>query len=178
MCSVIMNLFGRRRQQLRGPRIRWQARGMRAPHLAILLVFASAIVLPAEDDGLPAGKEKETFVKMCSNCHAMARVTKARYSKKFWSSVVDDMVSRGAEGTEEDAELVINYLSRHFGKPVNINVASAKEIQEGLSFKGAEAELVVKYRADNGPLKAFEDLLKIPGLNAKLLDEQKKNIQF
>ena len=151
---------------------------MRALLLAILLTLLSVVVLPAEDDGLPAGKEKETFVKMCSNCHAMARVTKARYSKKFWSSVVNDMVSRGAEGAEEDAELVINYLTRHFGKPVNINAATAKEIQEGLSFKAAEAGLVVKHRAENGPLKAYEDLLKIPGLNAKLLEEQRKNIQF
>ena len=189
MCSVIMNLFGRRRQHttleqhsimdaLQCPRIRWQARVMRALILSILMVSFTAVLLKAEDDGLPAGKEKETFLKMCSNCHAMARVTKARFSKKFWSSVVDDMVSRGAEGTEEEAELVISYLSRHFGKPVNVNTATAKEIQEGLSFKAAEAELLVKHRTDNGAFKVFEDLLKIPGLNAKLLDEQKKNIQF
>ena len=151
---------------------------MRALLLVILLTCSSAGLLKAEDDGLPAGKEKEIFLRMCSNCHAMARVTKARFSKKFWSSVVDDMVSRGAEGTEEEAEQVINYLSRHFGKPVNINTAAAKDIQEGLSFKVAEAELVVRYRTENGPIKAYEDLLKIPGLNANLLEEQKKNIQF
>ena len=151
---------------------------MRALLLVIFMNCSFADVLHAEDDGLPAGKEKEIFLRMCSNCHALARVTKTRFSKKFWSSVVDDMVSRGAEGTEEEAELVISYLSRHFGKPVNINTATAKEIQEGLSFKAAEAELVVRYRTDNRPLKVYEDLLKISGLNAKLLEEQKKNIQF
>ena len=143
-----------------------------------MTIGLAMVPLMAQEDGLPAGKEKETFLRMCSNCHTMSRVTKTRFTKKFWASIVDDMVSRGAEGTEEDAELVISYLSRHFGKAVNINMATAKEIQEGLSFKAVEAELVVKHRTDNGALKDFEDLLKVAGLNAKLLEEQRKNIQF
>ena len=145
--------------------------------MRILLLTIFALTLTAQDN-LPEAKEKETFVKMCSNCHAIERVVKVKFSKKFWASTVDDMVSRGAEGTEEDVEAVINYLSRYFGKPVNINTATAKQIQEGLSFKPAEAEALVKHRTDNGPIKSFEDLAKIPGLNAKLLNEQKNNIQF
>ncbi len=142
------------------------------------LLFATFALTLTAQDNLPEAKEKETFVKMCSNCHAIERVVKVKFSKKFWASTVDDMVSRGAEGTEEEVESVINYLSRYFGKPVNINTATAKQIQEGLSFKPAEAETLVKHRTDNGPIKTFEDLTKLPGLNAKLLNEQKNNIQF
>ena len=142
-----------------------------------LLFAIFALTLTAQDN-LPEAKEKETFVKMCSNCHAIERVVKVKFSKNFWASTVDDMVSRGAEGTEEEVEAVINYLSRYFGKPVNINTATAKQIQEGLSFKPAEADAIIKNRTDNGPIKTFEDLTKLPGLNAKLLNEQKNNIQF
>ena len=145
---------------------------MRTLSLAIF-----ALTLTAQDN-LPEAKEKETFVKMCSNCHAIERVVKVKFSKKFWASTVDDMVSRGAEGTEEDVEAVINYLSRYFGKPVEINTATAKQIQEGLSFKPAEAEALIKHRTEIGPIKSFEDLSKIPGLNTKLLNEQKNNILF
>jgi len=127
---------------------------------------------------LPPGEERETFVKMCSNCHAIARVTKVKFAKKFWASVVDDMVSRGAEGTEEETSAVISYLARHFGKPVNVNAATAKELQDGLSFRAAEAEALVQYRTANGAVKSYEDLVKVPGLNAKLLEEQKKNLLF
>lgn len=142
-----------------------------------LLLAIFALTLTAQDI-LPEAKEKETFVKMCSNCHAIERVVKVKFSKKFWASTVDDMVSRGAEGTEEEVEAVIDYLSRYFGKPVNINTATAKQLQEGLSFKPAEADAIIKHRADNGPVKTFEDLTKLPGLNPKLLNEQKNNIQF
>jgi len=142
-----------------------------------LLFAIFALTLTAQDN-LPEAKEKETFVKMCSNCHAIERVVKVKFSKKFWASTVDDMVSRGAEGTEEEVEAVIDYLSRYFGKPVNINTATAKQIEVGLSFKPAEAEAIIKNRTGNGPIKTFEDLTKIQGLNARLLNEQKNNIQF
>jgi competence protein ComEA len=88
------------------------------------------------------------------------------------------MVSRGAEGTDEDVNSVIGYLARNFGKPVNINTSTAKEIEAGLSFTAAQAVLLVQYRTDKGPFKTYEDLLKVPGLDADLLEEQKKNILF
>lgn len=88
------------------------------------------------------------------------------------------MVSRGAEGSDEDVNLVISYLSRNFGKPININTATAKEIETGLSFTTAESETLVKYRAEKGAFKSYDDVAKVPGLDAGLLEEQKKNIVF
>jgi competence protein ComEA len=140
--------------------------------------LAAVILSAASDDNLPEGKGKDVLVRMCSNCHEIERVTSIRNSKKQWIYVVDDMVSRGAEGSDEDVNSVISYLARNFGKPLNINTSTAKEIEAGLSFTAAQSELIVKYRTDNGPLKTYEDLLKVPGLDAKQLDEQKKNILF
>lgn len=137
---------------------------------------AKALAEAAE--GLPGGEEKMTFVRMCANCHAIGRVTRVKFSKRFWTTVVDDMVSRGAEGTEEEAAAVISYLARHFGKAVNVNTSTAKQLEEGLSFKAAEAEALVRYRTEQGPVKDYEALRKVPGLNAKLLEEQEKNLLF
>jgi competence protein ComEA len=152
---------------------------MRCLLLVISTVGLAAVILSASSqDGLPEGKGKDVVLRMCSNCHGLDRMTGVQYPRKQWTYVVDDMVSRGAEGSEEDADAVIGYLTRNFGKPLNINTSSAKEIENGLSFSAAESELVVRYRADNGAFKTFEDLKKVAGLNAELLDEQKKNIQF
>jgi competence protein ComEA len=93
-------------------------------------------------------------------------------------SVVDQMVSNGAAGSDEDASLVVSYMTRYFGLPLNINTSTAKQIEDGLSFTAAESELLVKYRTERGPFKTYEDLLKVTGLNADLLDEQKENILF
>jgi competence protein ComEA len=148
--------------------------------LFVLSIFSvAAVILSAANiDDLPEGKGKATFAKMCSNCHGLDQVTASKYTKKQWSYVVDDMVSRGAEGSDEDVNSVIGYLSRNFGKPQNINTSTAKEIEAGLSFTAAQSELIVKYRTDKGAFKTYEDLLKVPGLDAALLEEQKKNIQF
>ena len=136
------------------------------------------LLAAADTDDLPEGNGKEIFVRMCANCHALKRVTKVRFPKKFWESVVDDMVSRGAEGTEEEASVVISYLSRNFGKPVEINRATAKQIEAGLSFSPAQSELIVRHRTENGPFQGFDDVLKVPGLSRKLADEQKNNMRF
>lgn len=150
----------------------------RSARLLALVLCLAPVALLADHEDLPDGEGKETFIKMCANCHALQRVTRTRFPKKFWQSTVDDMVSRGAEGTEEEAEVVISYLTRHFGKAVNINQATAKALQAGLSFIAADAESIVRYRTEKGPFQSFEDLLKVPGLSAKQLDEQKKNILF
>jgi competence protein ComEA len=139
---------------------------------------AAVILSAANSDDLPEGKGKAVLIRMCSDCHGLDQVTTSRYPKKQWAYVVDDMVSRGATGSDEDVNSVIGYLSRNFGKPVNINTSTAREIEAGLSFTAAQSELIVRYRTDKGAFKTYDDLLKVPGLDAEALEEQKKNILF
>lgn len=142
------------------------------------LFLTVVVVFAAQDDGLPDGAGKGAVLRICGNCHGLEQVTGAKYTKKGWSEVVDNMVTRGAEGSDEDMAAVVRYLARNFGKPVNINTATAREIEDGLSFSAAQSEALVRYRSAKGPFKAYDDLLKVPGIDAKLLDEQRKNIQF
>jgi competence protein ComEA len=147
--------------------------------LFVTSALGLAVILNATiADDLPEGKGKAVFLRMCSNCHGLDQVTALKSSKKQWTNVVDDMVSRGAEGSDEDVNSVIGYLARNFGKPVNINAATAKEIVDGLSFTAAQADAIVQYRTDKGAFKTFDDLSKVPGVDVGLLDEEKKNIQF
>jgi competence protein ComEA len=146
----------------------------------VLLVISALglAAFAATGDDLPEGKGKAVFLRMCANCHELDRATSIKNSKKQWTYVVDDMVSRGAEGSDDDVTSVIAYLARNFGKPVNINTSTAKEIEDGLSFTAAQSALIVQYRTDKGAFKTFEDLSKVPGLDAGLLEDQKKNILF
>jgi competence ComEA-like helix-hairpin-helix protein len=146
--------------------------------LSAIFISSAIVFASAQGDDLPEGKGKDVLQRMCTNCHGLEQVTALRYSKKYWGNVVDDMVSRGAEGSDEDINSVIGYLARNFGKPVNVNSATAKEIETDLSFPAAQAQLVVEYRTDHGAFKSFEDLAKVPGLDAAVVAEQKKNIVF
>jgi len=143
-----------------------------------LFLTGVLVAIAAQDDSLPQGRGKDVFMKMCVNCHGLDQVTSQKYTKSHWREVVTDMMSRGAEGSDEDATAVVSYLARNFGKPVNINTASAKEIETGLSFSAAESEAIVKFRTDHGAFKTVDDVAKVPGIDAKLLDEQRNNIQL
>jgi competence ComEA-like helix-hairpin-helix protein len=146
--------------------------------LSIFLSIFTVSILSAQDDDLPAGKGKDVLQRMCTTCHGLTQVTEIRSTKKLWENVVEDMVSRGAEASDDEVKTVVSYLSRNFGQPIDVNSATAKDLQDGLSFNAAEAEAVVKYRTDNGKFKTFEDLAKVPGIRADVLEEQKKNIRF
>lgn len=82
-----------------------------------LIVFSGILLAQAESEKLPEGKGKAEFQKMCGGaCHGLEVVTSQRKTKQGWTNVVDTMVSRGAEGTDREIEMVIDYLTAHFGR--------------------------------------------------------------
>src|SRR5689334_7675958 len=82
---------------------------------------------------LPKGPGKEKVEKICSGCHEMESVVGSRRTKAGWQRMTEDMVSRGAEGSEEDLAAVVAYLTEWFGK-VNVNTAAAAELQKTLGL--------------------------------------------
>jgi competence ComEA-like helix-hairpin-helix protein len=150
---------------------------MKVPLFSILALVCLIPAAKAQDD-LPEGKGKDVTARMCSSCHGLSTVTASRRTGKSWARTVDDMVGRGAEGTDDEIDLVTSYLSAHFGTPVNINKASAKEIADGLSLPSKEADALVKYRQDHGNFKELKDLTAVPGVNAVKVEEQSANIAF
>lgn len=70
------------------------------------------------------------------------------------------------------ALLVISSVS--FAQTININTATAKELDKGLAGVGrAKAEAIVRYREANGPFQSVDDLAKVPGIKAKTIEKIK-----
>jgi len=69
-----------------------------------------------ERTDLPNGPAKELFIRICEKCHGSENVVRARYTREKWEGVVDEMVSRGAEGTDEELDKILDYLVTNFGK--------------------------------------------------------------
>ena len=58
-----------------------------------------------------------------------------------------------------------------FAEAIDINTATAKELEKGVHGLGAiKAAAIVKYREVNGPFKSVEDLTKVKGIKAKQLE--------
>jgi competence protein ComEA len=137
--------------------------------MLFLLLFATLTQDP------PDGPGKETLLKICLDCHDVGTVTAENRTREGWKKTVAKMADRGAEGTDEQFDAVITYLTKNFGR-INVNAATAEEIAAGLNFSAKEAEAIVAYRAKNGAYKDWRDLKNVDGLVAARVDAQKDHI--
>ncbi|HEX7360360.1 MAG TPA: quinoprotein glucose dehydrogenase, partial [Bryobacteraceae bacterium] len=64
---------------------------------------------------VPDGNGKAVVQRMCGTCHPLDVVINERHNRTGWSSIVHTMVARGATGTDEQIQQVIDYLTKHFG---------------------------------------------------------------
>ena len=126
---------------------------------------------------LPDGPGKAAFQKICTGCHSIESVVRSRNSRERWGEVVDDMASRGAQGTDEEIDKVIDYLATNFGKRINVNKAASAEIK-ALGISGKDAGAIVSYRVEHGAFTELGDLKKVPGLDAKRVNDWKDMVEF
>jgi competence ComEA-like helix-hairpin-helix protein len=143
-----------------------------------LILLPMLFSLPAQPQDLPEAKGKDLYEKICGTCHGTDVVFKTRTTKEKWKDTVDEMASRGAEGTDEQLDIIIDYLAKCFGPRVNVNKAPAKDIETQFELSGAEAEAIVKYRQDKGDFKEVADLKNVPGLDSKKVESVRYRIIF
>jgi mono/diheme cytochrome c family protein len=72
---------------------------------------------PKSDDPLPEGKGKDVVMRLCSGCHAVTVFSKERHTPEKWASIVDSMVSRGMDATDEELDTINTYLSTNLAAP-------------------------------------------------------------
>ena len=129
-------------------------------------------------DRLPAGPGRDTLKKVCSMCHSPENVVGLAKSRSDWEAVVGQMATMGAQGTDDEFNQIVDYLAAYFPKTVNVNKASARDLEAGLQLSSNEAESMVRYREQNGNFKSIEDIQKVPGVDAKKIAARKDILQF
>jgi mono/diheme cytochrome c family protein len=82
--------------------------------VSTVLATTSPLIAQGNDVKLPDGEGKAVVQKMCTGCHNLKTVTSKHATKEQWNTIVQQMVSRGADGTDEEIETVINYLAKNF----------------------------------------------------------------
>jgi competence protein ComEA len=150
--------------------------------VAPVLIVSSFLGFPAKAQQLPDGPGKAELEKVCGTCHGVDMFVGMKEDRATWKSTVRKMVSRGADGTDQELDAIINYLATYLGKDddqkpdkVNVNKASAPEIEKGLQLTTQEAEAIVQYRTKNGDYKDWHDLEKV-GVDAKKIEAVKERI--
>jgi competence protein ComEA len=120
--------------------------------------------------------------KLCKGCHEMARSVSLRQDRAAWQRTLTKMTAFGMKGTDEEFNLVLDYLAKNYPAgevpPVNVNKATAIEMESRLSLRRSQAAAVIAYRTKNGPFKSLEDLKKVPLIDAEKIEAKKDQIIF
>ena len=131
---------------------------------------------------LPDGPGRAETEKLCKQCHELARSVSLRQDRDGWNTTITKMTAFGMKGTESDFALVLDYLVKNFPAEevprVNVNKASAIELESGLTLRRSEAAAIIAYRAKNGSFKGLEDLKAVPKLDVAKIEAKKDRITF
>lgn len=89
----------------------------RSVALASAFFFIESFAFAGPNTGqLPDGPGKATVQKICSGCHPAEIVLGHRDTKDGWETIVSNMVEKGANGTDDEFNTIIDYLAAHFPK--------------------------------------------------------------
>jgi len=145
------------------------------------LALASCAFAAADKPTLPDGPGKETAQRICGSCHGTEIVLGRQLSRDGWGQIVVNMIQRGAQGTDDEFADIVDYLTNTVSveaAKINVNKATAKQLQAGLDISDKEADAILQYRGEKGEFKSVDDLKKVPGVDAAKIDAKKSKLAF
>jgi competence ComEA-like helix-hairpin-helix protein len=147
-------------------------------------VLLAALLAPAGRAAeLPDGAGKDILLRACTGCHKAEEFLSYRHTKEEYQAIVQRMGQRGARASNDELDIIADYLAKNFLKVEdpnknNINKATARQIETGLSLTAKEAEAIVDYRERHGDFHAWGDLLVIYGVDGKKIEAAKERMSF
>jgi hypothetical protein len=132
---------------------------------------------PAFGQATEATTPESAAVKICSGCHGMQIVTDTPRDWDAWHDTVQKMIDRGARGTPDEFDLVMDFLFQNV-TPIDVNHADRESLMAILHASQQTAEAIITRRAAR-PFADLADLEKAaPGLDKSVLEAKKRMIFF
>jgi cytochrome c5 len=101
-----------------------QPSGLRAD-LFSELPASRSLQAPAGEIPLPEGKGRDLTKRLCSACHSSNVWAAQRHTREKWGSIIDNMLSKGLEASDDDLAVIQDYLTASFGPASTDSPASA-----------------------------------------------------
>src|SRR5579862_6085427 len=101
---------------------------------------------------LPEGAGKDALIRVCSKCHSPSKVVAYGQDRAGWENTLTKMAGFGAQASDDDFTAIRDYLVKNFPPApdtINVNQATAAQLQSGLGLSSMEADTVVQYRKEN-----------------------------
>lgn len=138
----------------------------------VALAAAPAPAHPQADDPNAA-----VFKRVCGNCHTPERIVASRRSADQWQEVMENMITRGAKGSDDDLNAVFEYLMAHYGR-VNVNRDDSDALSEVLGLSQADARKIVDYRKAHGPFADIGAVAAVPGIDGGKIKDLADAVSF
>jgi competence ComEA-like helix-hairpin-helix protein len=135
----------------------------------------------APQDPLPDAPNKSLVVSKCTQCHSADMFVFQRQSESAWDETISKMVTKGLVLSDEDYDKVLKYLSTNLApvpSTVNVNAASASELQKALDLTDKEADRIVSARTAHGNFKDWHEVAKVEGVDPKKIEAKKDLLSF
>jgi competence protein ComEA len=147
--------------------------------VGVKFFLVCSIALGACAQTLPDGPGKETFQMVCSMCHSPTAVIGKQGTRQWWQSKVTEMLQEVTDIPDSDVDTIVAYLAKNFPiVKINVNKATAKDLEAGLELTSKESEAIVQYREAKGNFKTLDDLKKVPGLDAVKIESKKDRLEY
>ena len=144
-------------------------------------LFILSVTGAAQAD-LPSGYGKDAVVRVCGKCHSPERAASMHQKNSEWEDTITKMIKLGAQGSDDDFDEILVYLTKNFGPekpaPINMNKANMVDLQTTLLLRRSEAAAVIRYRNEIGEFKSIDDLKNVPGLDFAKLTAKKSRMVF
>lgn len=148
----------------------------------VLLAAPVALLAGGAWAQLPEGPGREETERLCKGCHEVARSVSVRQDPAGWETTMKKMVALGLKGKDKELQVILEYLIQNFPReelpPLNVNKATAIELESRLSLRRSQAAAIIQHRTKNGNFKSIDDLKKVPGVEAAKIEAKKDHLVF
>jgi competence protein ComEA len=145
-------------------------------------VCIAAFALFADAQSLPDGPGRVELEKLCKQCHELARSISLRQDRDGWNATLAKMSAYGMKSTNKEYAAVLEYLAKNYPAEdlprINVNKATAIELESGLSLRRSQAAALIDYRKKNGEFKSIDDLKRVPLIDMEKIEAKKDRITF
>ena len=145
----------------------------------VLLVaswFAAARAAEVEPPAARLAREGQSLKAVCAQCHNLQIVMDTPMTYDDWHETVQKMVDRGASGTDEQFDDIMDYLHRTM-TTINVNAADADELEIVLNLPKPAAEAIIARRSTR-KFTGLADLKSVAGVDGSTVDAKARLIFF
>jgi competence protein ComEA len=144
--------------------------------LLVAVLFAAAQAAEVAPPNSRLAREAQSLKTVCANCHNLQLVMDTPRSYDDWHDTVQQMVDRGASGTDEQFDDIMDYLHRTM-TTINVNTAVADELEIVLNVPETTAQAIIARRSIQ-KFTGLADLKSVSGVEASTVDAKARLIFF